>query len=194
MTWITLDAQIAPLVALAASLFALCVDLRRRVGRHRRRTRDLRTCAELLDQHQASLEKFIQSPDAPTQLKSALLNFSEVTSDREKAHSVVAAMCSGEVRTQRDAEAARSINKALESLRASHPELAQDFDTAVSSAAAAMLFRWAETADLFRDYVTKVITDSRKGKDLFVRAARLGTSRSSDDASEVSFGPAMPAH
>lgn len=185
MTWTMKDVEFTPVLAIAAALFAICVEARLQIGRSRRRTRDLKLCGELLDQHRSALELFLASPDAPMKLKQALIRYSEVSSDREAVHRIVSVICSGERRTQRDAESTRALFLAVEKLRESHPDLALAFHTAAASCTGAMLYRWPETSDMFREYVTKAVVDSRKGADLFARFTRYG----SDNGGHIPMGP-----
>lgn len=117
--------------------------------RHLARVRQLDEAAELLDQHAEALERFLAAPAAPRELKTLLIEFSDVMADREIVEKTAAWAASRPFRQPVESYEADVLFAHFSSLRESRPDLADDFTLAIVTASMGATLRWPASAMLF---------------------------------------------
>lgn len=96
--------------------------------------------SQALGDHSAALRTFVESRDAPRNLKSALLTFSEAISHKQGYDVIVEALSSGG--GDSDEPDARDLKGEISALEETHPELAKAFWRAIVTGAVYSVARW----------------------------------------------------
>lgn len=164
------EVEIGPLIALLAVLFAVSMEFGVKRARLHRRTIQLNTANDLLKEHFAALQRFVEDPSAPSKPKERLLIFSKVISDEKAFVDVVRQVCENP-EFKRDSEA-RGYTRDLQQIRAQDTDLAETFSTAVNAGVSAMLLRYPNAGDLLEATMARIYASPRKEGALFAGAMK----------------------
>lgn len=190
----TLDMSLAPLVTVAALLGFCAILFGKELRRYQRRTSQLRTATDLLQDHLTSLRLFVEHPDAPQKMKEKLLIFSRVASDRDAFMKVLKVACSENSKASASPEA-KNYEKQVAQLRAQNEVLSRHFETAVGSVVMAMMLRNQDASEVVEALMAKMIVDPRKEFAFLAGAIKVSRVKNhdSDKPNSNGFGasPAM---
>lgn len=168
-----LSQDLAPLLAALLVASIAWFVRTQNTARARRRIRQLDQAAELIDVHARMLERFLDDPAAPIALKRVLLACSDAAADRNAVGKLIAWAASRSLHQPVDTDEIRALADALDYLRTSRPDLAEDFATAVMTAVAGASLRWPENAELFDCAFPRLMTTPRRDVAIAVTAASL---------------------
>lgn len=152
-----------------------------------RRVRQMVEASAFLEQHARALEKFLDDPDAPKELKVALIEASDALADRAVVKSMADWIALRPVEAPMDGPRASAMREALENLSRTRSDLSANFATAVITGAIGAFLRWPESASLFDQVGARIAADPQREIDFAVTAASL--------RANTGFGlrPVMPA-
>jgi hypothetical protein len=162
-----LDMEFAPLVAAAATLSLLAVLFCRTSAARKRRILQLKTANELLKAHRDLLEAILDDPRVPERIKSRMLSFSDVISEKEMFLEIFEEVCADLRSGGRQDE--RSIDADVAALNAIEDGLGHKLTTSVSTGVAAMLLQYAHVTETA---MAKMYADRRTETSLFASAVR----------------------
>jgi len=176
MAW--LEFALPQIITVAAVLVAILYATNAKVARSRRRAQDLEFVAKHLNSHLEAMRVFVENPDAPADLRYKLLMFSKVVSDREIATDIVQQACAAGGAYEPAPESALvRITDDLAELASRDMALTKAFEKAVSSGIVAMFFRWAETADVFHETITRALPGGSQQTAIFATAVTQAANR-----------------
>jgi hypothetical protein len=169
---ILLSSDLAP--ALAAILVAAVAWFIRTQSRARHETRvaQLRQATALIHQQAEASERFLASPAAPIDLKALLVAFNDAMADRASVEKWAIWAASRPSYAPIELAGTEALAAQLATLRHEHAELAEDFTTAVFSAAMGASLRWPETAKLFDRMFPHLLTTP--GRDVVMAVTATG--------------------
>jgi hypothetical protein len=174
---IGLEAYWTEAVTVLAVAFAAHVFLSRRAARHRQRTRELKQACRALAAHYDALEKVVNDPAAPIEIKNALRDMSAAIPIRMAAQYFALEWAN---RPPADAEIQddRGLLRAeVRKLGGSHPDLLDEIEKAIKNGLIALFLRWPETASMFPSLMVDLSTDDRREIDTVVRVSRFSRDR-----------------
>jgi hypothetical protein len=149
------------LVLFAASEFLVLLFLV--LGYTERRARKriwyLGRAAEFMGQHAESLEQFLSSESAPTDLKAVLIGFSDALADEKVATELAEILCADQHNALPVSPDVAALMLAVDALRAQHPDLARIFFRAIGTGITAALFRWPRAARAMELLVSRMVAD-----------------------------------
>ena len=140
-------------------------------GRLLRRTKQVLHANELLREHYENLEKFVNDDRVPADLKKMLIGFSDACSDKTLACELVKSMLEND-KPKHSSFEVNEIMQSVDDLHGRYPELAALFDQAISCALMAMILRWDETAEMFDQLVSRLVSNPRREIALAARVAQ----------------------
>jgi hypothetical protein len=145
-----------------------------RQSRIEARTAQIQNAASLLARHYEGLETFVEDPALPETLQDVLLSFSDAAADPNVAHGLRRAALGPSNAPVSTAGMTRRFEECaaqLRALRKHRPDLAKDFEAAVSDGVHALFLRWDETAPLYDELVDKMGAKPNQQLRLAVRLA-----------------------
>jgi hypothetical protein len=116
----------------------------------------------MLRQHAATLERFLDDPAAPAELKRLLIGCSDAMADKETAEKFVRWAATRPLNEPVDTEDSRATERALAEMRGHRPDLVDDFATAAFTAVISASLRWPETADSFEKAFPRLVATPRR--------------------------------
>jgi hypothetical protein len=159
-------ADLSPALAAAVAAGGIWSWRHRHRNRHDARAQQLREAAALLDAHASSMARFLGADGPDLELKRLLISFSDAMADRETVARFAEWACSA----RSDAETDRDI---LETLRTADPDLADEFRTAIMTAAMGASLRWPESAAHFETTFAKLALVAKSDVAIAMTASRL---------------------
>jgi hypothetical protein len=129
------------------------------------RVRQLLEAAELLKSHADALGRFLDAPaPAPdADLKRLLIWFSHAMADRVIVEKLTEWSASRDfAQPMEETEETIQIQRSLNFLREHHPDLGDDFSTAIFTAASGACLRWPESAALFDRAFSRIATAPKR--------------------------------
>jgi hypothetical protein len=152
------------------------------------RNSQLEEAARLLNFHAETLERFLASAMPDAELKRLLIWFSDSMADRNIVRKLTQWSASRDfARPLEDTEETRHIMKSINFLREHHPDLADDFSASIFSAAAGACLRWPESAAMFGQAFSRIVTTPRRDLVIAITATNLRPDL------PFSLGPALTA-
>jgi hypothetical protein len=142
-------------------------------GRNGTRARQLEQATELLRQHTASLEFFLDHPTPSDDLKRLLMRVSDAMADRSVAEKFIIWAAGRPFEADIDTEESRAVEEALASLQRQQPALADVFSVSLITAVAAASLRWPETAALFERAFPRLAARPKRDVTIAVTAMSL---------------------
>ena len=111
-----------------------------------KRTRQLEQAAEIMREQARNLEKFLDDPAAPRELKRLLIEVSDAMGERDVAQKIAEWASSRPLNQSVDTEETRAIGEAIDALGKIRPDLVENFGPAIFTAVVGASLRWPETA------------------------------------------------
>jgi hypothetical protein len=161
--------DLSPAVAALAACGAIWALRNRTHGRAATRARQLQESAALLDAHANRMARFLAADAPDAELKCLAISFSDAM-DQRKVVARLAAWASSHQVGKDGNSAHRTM---LNALRAISPDLADEFRTAIMTAAMGACLRWPESAVHFERIFATLATIPRSEITIAAAAGRL---------------------
>lgn len=143
MTWALQN--LSGIISATATLLAIMAGFWSIERWLRRRRATLESATKALEEHSLALREFLENPDAPTQMKEAILSYSHaVTSEASRNILLTLLTGPGPEVDRKDIILARLMLRRYERLRRSRPDLAKAFHKAVITGTVFWVGRWSD--------------------------------------------------
>lgn len=149
------------------------------------RTSQLEQAAALLTVHAWRMERFLEDPGAPPELRRLLVAVSNAMTDRQVVRDITQWLASRPLGWSADSPEADTLTRGLNVLREQEPVLADDFTIAVVTVVTGASLRWPESAALFDRVAMRIAATPRRDLAIAVSATGLRAG-----GSLASFAPA----
>lgn len=146
------------------------------------------TSESLLRQHLAALDRFVSDPASPERAKGLVVMFSDLICQRH----LVAELLNGlrdDKANGRDSSD-NAILRSIDALRATRPDLAEDFYVIISAGLLSSFMRWPTVGNGYDRKVASIIVDNRRE---FTLATRLVKSAERRDPKDIGHVPGAVA-
>ena len=151
------------------------------------RTRQLQQASEFLEIHATALERVLDDPKAPIELKKLVISVSDAMSDRNIVEKLAEWASNRALAQPVDTDESRAIDDILAPLRSSRPDLVEIFVKVVVTAVAGASLRWPESAAMFEQAFPRLMTTPK------CDVAIAATATSLRPLGPFSLRPSVPA-
>jgi hypothetical protein len=131
-------------------------------GRSRICVRQLDQAAELLLLHNGAMERFLDDQDAPIDLKSRVISFSDAMTDRGMVKTMAHWLSSRPLGRPPKTEEVRSIEDQLTALGVRRPDLVEGFAVAILTAVVGAAMRWPDSAALIEQAFPRLVATPQR--------------------------------
>jgi hypothetical protein len=167
------DFDPAPYLALTLVAAVGWYVRKQRSARSEVRLRQLADAEELLRMHATSLERFLDDPDAPRELKGLLIDFSDSMNEPEVVQNLAEWIAARRLDRPIETDEMKAVGAAIAELRSRRPDLVEEFDTAIITAVSGANLRWPESAALFESVFPRIVATQKRDVAIAVTVTRL---------------------
>jgi hypothetical protein len=125
-------------------------------------THHLEQAAELLLVHNAAMGRFLDDPDAPSDLKRRMILFSDAMTDRKLVKAMAEWMCSRSLGQSPDTEDVRSIKDHLTAIGGRRPDLVEDFAVGILTSVVGASMRWSDSAAMIEQAFPRLLATPQR--------------------------------
>lgn len=122
-----------------------------------KRTRQMEQAAEIMHEQARNLEKFLDDPAAPRELKRLLIEVSDAMGERDVARKIAEWASSRPLDQPVDTDETRAIGEAIDFMGKTRPDLVESFGTAIFTAVVGASLQWPETAAILEQTLPRLV-------------------------------------
>jgi hypothetical protein len=135
--------------------------------------RQLEQAAELLLVHNSAMERFLDDPDAPSELKKRMISFSDSMTNREVVKQMADWASSRPLTRPEETDEVRSIEDLLTATGGRRPDLVEDFGVSIVAAVVGAALRWPESAALIEQAFPRLVATPQRSVAVVAAASVL---------------------